>query len=85
MSRRYSASDREMAAVFCAIKASNRSGGVWSSASDDDIVQALGVSASADDLAGRAFFASWTLGRALDMRIEWAEAEALIRTGWVPS
>jgi hypothetical protein len=83
---KYSKATRELAANACSIKAS-----AWasngSSSADDDEMEAI-VGEKAWDLAGLALLAA---DEALEIEGEywlmsqWAQAEALIRTGWEPS
>ena len=72
----YSWRNREDAALICAIKASS-----WRGEHYERIVGAIGASRRAMGLAYYAYFAVWS---AATEPHEWAEAEALIRTGWVP-
>ncbi len=83
---RYSKRDREMAARLCSIKASHE----WPAPGHvtpwwvgmDEVINACGASDTASELAWAAADAAFpdnTVG------VEcWAEAEALIRTGWSP-
>ena len=87
--RRFTKRDREMAARFCSTRACHW--GMWGilgSAGgpvDDEMRHAFGERAS--DLAGEALNrapADSSVPVCDDLRLAWAEAEALIRSGWLP-
>lgn len=85
--RRVTAPMRERAALLCALMASSdekvRDGDPYPAVDFDEPCKALGVAIMANDdsaeLARLAFWSTTNEGRAA-----WAEAEALLRTGWLP-
>jgi hypothetical protein len=68
---------REQAALICQISASNQPSPFWS-----EIRHAIGASKAAQRLAALAWATHETWQD--DPRIDDAEAEALLRTGWTP-
>jgi hypothetical protein len=82
----YSQQERELAANACSVKASAWASNESSTAMDDEMESLFGVVAW--DLAGRALSAaddSLEIEGEYWLMSQWAQAEALIRTGWEPS
>ena len=65
---------RDEAAMLCALMAS----------SNADAINVLGVDPFLSASANLAREAYWATPRQSPRRAEWAEAEALLRTGWSP-
>ena len=65
---------RDEAAMLCALMAS----------SNADAINVLGVDPFLGAAANLAREAYWATPRQSPRRAEWAEAEALLRTGWSP-
>ena len=74
---------REQAALICSARACERA--FYGFREDDDIDDFFGVSEVAISLAVRAMDEAWTGPlEAKAYAVTWAEAEALLRTGFVP-
>lgn len=80
---KYSKRDREKAAIECAINASNR-GGLFARFDHRDVRHSINATQRSGALANAAFHRSLPMG-SIAFRDAWAEAEAMIRTGWGPS
>jgi hypothetical protein len=79
---KYSKTTRELAALECSVNACNR-GGVFARFDVRDIRRSIGESGWSGSLASAAFNQALPFG-SIAFRDAWAEAEALIRTGWSP-